>query len=240
MACGALSAHEQPRVEALLAQHRRPLPPALASEWVSAWSVSGDLVLDPFCQDLTVARAALNVLNRDPDGFAVIIEGGAVDWANHANQKGRMIEEQMDFNAAVAAVVDWVDTNSNWDETLLIVTADHETGYLWGSDSGPAGSGKERSNPRCFAPIRDNGTGVMPGMTYYSGGHTNSLVPLYAKGAGVDLFAHQTWDFDQVRGGYVNNTAIFDVMERTISGFPRSCAILSGGRVETQQVASTR
>ncbi|MGQ9683794.1 MAG: DNA methyltransferase [Anaerolineae bacterium] len=73
MASGAPSAHEQPRVEVLLAQHRRPLPPALVREWVSAWSTSGDLVLDPFCQDLTVARAALNAGRR-----AVAVTGNPI------------------------------------------------------------------------------------------------------------------------------------------------------------------
>jgi len=41
----------------------------------------------------TMTKAALNVLDNDADGFAVMIEGGAVDWANHANLAGRMIEE---------------------------------------------------------------------------------------------------------------------------------------------------
>ena len=99
---------------------------------------SGDGFADPYMVPLTetvptleeMARAALNILDDDPDGLFLMIEGGAVDWASHDNQSGRMIEEQIDFDNAVQAVVKWVKVNSNWGETLLIVTGDHETGYL--------------------------------------------------------------------------------------------------------------
>ena len=51
-------------------------------------------------------------------GFFLMVEGGAVDWASHANQPGRTIEEQIDFDEAVEAVVRWVRENSNWGDTL--------------------------------------------------------------------------------------------------------------------------
>ncbi|MEM9990099.1 MAG: alkaline phosphatase, partial [Pseudomonadota bacterium] len=80
----------------------------------------------------TMSRGALNVLSQDKDGFFLMIEGGAVDWMGHANNMPRFIEEQVDFNLAIDAVIEWVEANSSWDETLLIVTADHETGGIWG------------------------------------------------------------------------------------------------------------
>uniref|UniRef100_UPI0028A13B77 alkaline phosphatase n=1 Tax=Microbacterium sp. TaxID=51671 RepID=UPI0028A13B77 len=70
----------------------------------------------------TAASAALNVLEQDEDGFFLMVEGGAVDWAGHANQTTRVVEEQRDFNASVAAVTEWVEAESSWDETLVIVT----------------------------------------------------------------------------------------------------------------------
>ena len=125
-----------------------------------------------------MSPAALNVLDDNPNGFFLMIEGGAVDWAAHANQAGRTIEEEIDFNQAVEAVVDWVETNSNWDETLLIVTGDHETGYLLGPGSGPG-------TPPVFNPVVNNGAGVVPGVQWGSGNHTNQLIPFFAKGAAV-------------------------------------------------------
>lgn len=82
-------------------------------------------------EDMT--KAALNVLSQDEDGFFTMIEGGAIDWAGHANATVGNIEEMDDFNKSVEAVTEWVEKNSSWEETLVIVTADHETGYLNGA-----------------------------------------------------------------------------------------------------------
>ncbi len=146
-----------------------------------------------------MTNGALNVLDNNPSGFFLMIEGGAVDWASHANQGGRMIEEMTSFADAVQAVVDWVETNSNWDETILVVTGDHETGYLWGQGSG---------SPANFNPIVNNGAGQMPGMRYYTGGHSNSLIPLFAKGVGSEWFHVFADQLDSVRGPYLDNTEI--------------------------------
>jgi len=149
-----------------------------------------------------MSLAALNVLSSNAKGFYLMVEGGAIDWANHANHKGRMIEEMIDFNDAVSAVCGWVEAHSSWDETLVIVTGDHETGLLWGPNSSD-------SNP--FDPVSDNGPGKMPGMKYNYSSHTNSLLPLYAKGVGADLFAEMIDGTDPVRGAYVDNSDVFKV-----------------------------
>ena len=160
-----------------------------------------------------MTRGALNVLDNNQNGFFLHVEGGAVDWANHANQEARMIEEQIDFNNSVEAVCDWVETNSSWDETLLIITADHECGLVWG----------ESSDSQDFDPVTDNGPGVMPGVRYLSGNHTNSLVPLYARGAGAELMqslidgndpaAAAEWLYaNGWNGDYLDNTDIFTLM----------------------------
>ncbi len=143
-----------------------------------------------------MSKAALNVLGKNNNGFFVMIEGGAVDWAGHANQKGRIIEEQMDFNRSVEAVIAWVEANSNWSETLLIVTGDHETGYISGESVQDLGT----------ATIQDNGAGNMPGMKFYSGNHTNMLVPFYAKGANAELVKNLASCYDTKREYYIDNT----------------------------------
>lgn len=147
------------------------------------------------------ALAAINVLDNNPKGFALMIEGGAIDWAAHANQPGRTIEEQIDFDQAVEAVVNWVETNSNWGETLLIVTGDHETGYLTGPGSNPA-----------WMPLVNNGVDAMPGMQFNSPNHTNSLIRMYAKGDIGRLFRGLVIGIDPVRGKYVDNTSIAKVI----------------------------
>jgi len=150
-----------------------------------------------------MATAAINVLDDDPDGFFLMIEGGAVDWASHDNQAGRLIEEQIDFNEAMTRVVQWVTENSSWQQTLLIVTSDHECGYLTGPDSGEKDSGP------VWNPIVNNGPGKDPAVEWHSTSHTNSLVPFYCRGAGSDLFDRFADKTDPVRGRYMDNTCIF-------------------------------
>lgn len=142
-----------------------------------------------------MTNVALNVLDNNDDGFFLMVEGGAVDWAGHANQSGRLIEEQNDFNNAVDAVCSWVEENSNWSETLVIVTGDHETGYLTGTHG-------------IYDEVVNNGKGIMPTMTWNSGNHTNQLVPLYAKGSGAEIFKKLADQKDPVRGPYLDNTEI--------------------------------
>lgn len=146
-----------------------------------------------------LSLAALNVLNQNTKGFFVMVEGGAIDWANHDNNLPFAIEEQYDFNRAVEAVINWVEENSNWDETLLIITSDHECGYL----TGPNG---QDINP-FTNPITANGGGI-PEHAYYSPNHTNSLVPMYAKGAGAHKFNSYRNMYDYVHGYYLDNTNI--------------------------------
>ncbi len=153
----------------------------------------------PTLEEMT--RAALNVLDNDPDGFFLMVEGGAVDRAGHDNQSGRVIEEEIDFNRSVEAVVEWVRKNSNWDDTLVIVTGDHETGYLTGPGSNPG-----------WNPLVNNGAARLPGMEWHSEGHTNQLIPFYAKGRGADLFKKKAKGSDPVRGSYLDNVEIAEVL----------------------------
>lgn len=180
----------------------------------------------PFSQPLnanvptlaTMTKAAIHVLARDPDGFFLMVEGGAVDWANHANRAGRAIEEQIDFHHAIQAAVDWVEKYSNWDETLVICTADHETGLIWG----------KQSNTVAFEPIGDRGKGNVPDLRYHSLSHTNSLVPLAARGSGAELFARLVRGVDATAGKHwgfsgqmVDNTDVFKVMSSALGQHPK-------------------
>ncbi|MGE5603666.1 MAG: alkaline phosphatase, partial [Nitrososphaerales archaeon] len=181
---------------------------------------SGDAKADPYVVPRTetvptlaeMSLAALNILDDDPDGLYLMIEGGAVDWGAHSNQSGRMIEEAIDFERAVEAVMDWVQTNSNWGETLLIVTGDHETGYLTGPNSGQTPDGP------VWNPIVNNGKGLLPGMEWHSPNHTNSLMILSAKGDAARAFKGHVYGYDPVYGRYVDNTNIEDVVSWALTG----------------------
>ncbi len=144
----------------------------------------------------TMSEAALNALGQDEDGFHLMIEGGAIDWAGHANDISRDIEEVRSFNSAVESVVAWVEENSSWDETLLIVTADHETGYLSGADEDPD-----------FTAMTGE-KGQIPSHGYYSTNHTNMVVPFFFRGAGSEDILDATTGTDPVRGDYIDNITV--------------------------------
>jgi alkaline phosphatase len=169
-----------------------------------------------------MTTAALNCLDDNPRGFYLMIEGGAIDWANHAHEPDRMIEEQIDFLVALEAVAAWIDTHGGWENTLLILTADHETGLLWGPES----------RQIAFQPLQDRGPGKMPGMQYNSHGHSNSLVPLFVRGPGSRRFAKIAHDRDPAAHAhrdpaaaanwntsdqYLNNIDIFAVMRAEVT-----------------------
>jgi alkaline phosphatase len=181
---------------------------------------SGDEETGPFSVPFTenvptlreMTKVAINVLDEDPDGFFLMAEGGAVDWASHGNHSGRMIEEEIDFNKAVETAVEWVEKNSSWDETLIIVTGDHETGYLTGPGSNPESQESGSSVQDIWKPLINNGAGKLPGMEWHTHGHSNSLIPFYAKGFGSEKFHQRIKGTDPVRGKYIDNADIGQVL----------------------------
>jgi alkaline phosphatase len=78
---------------------------------------------NPTLADMTAA--ALTVLASSPKGFWLMVESGDVDWANHDDNIDNSIGAVNSGDAAVKTITDWVERHSNWNESLLIVTADH-------------------------------------------------------------------------------------------------------------------
>jgi alkaline phosphatase len=68
---------------------------------------------------------ALDILSQDPDGFFLMIEGGRIDWAGHDNDVATMLHEMLKFDETINYVYEWVKDRN---DTLVVVTADHETG----------------------------------------------------------------------------------------------------------------
>ena len=82
-----------------------------------------DIEENPTLADMTTA--AIAVLGRDKKPFWVMIESGDVDWANHDDNIDNSIGAVNSGDDAINVITQWVESNSNWSESLLIVTADH-------------------------------------------------------------------------------------------------------------------
>lgn len=107
---------------------------------------------------------ALGLL-RCEQGFFVMIEGSQIDWACHANDANKMIKLVLAFDKAVKTALDFAATEG---QTLVIVTADHETGGLIVSHGKPDGSDADAD--------------------WEGKDHSALPVPLYAFGAGAENF----------------------------------------------------
>ncbi len=86
--------------------------------------------------DITLAdvvRGAIEVLGNDSKGFFMMAEGGMIDFAAHANDAINMINEVIDFDEAIAVAYQFYKEHP--DETLIVITADHETGGITLGDS---------------------------------------------------------------------------------------------------------
>jgi len=76
-----------------------------------------------------MTAAALEVLEKDQDGFFLLVEGSQIDWANHRNELPYQICETLAFDDAVKIVLHWVNEDPDRKmHTLVIVAPDHETG----------------------------------------------------------------------------------------------------------------
>lgn len=89
--------------------------------------------IDRTADDLTLAqitKAGIDFLSKKgkKDGFFMMVEGGKIDYAAHRDDAATMIHEVLDFNAAIAEAYEFYKKHK--DETLIIVTADHETGGI--------------------------------------------------------------------------------------------------------------
>ncbi|GAB4477197.1 MAG: alkaline phosphatase [Anaerolineales bacterium] len=185
-----------------------------------------------------MTRAAIEVLNRNPKGFFLLVEGGAIDFASHRNSMDQMIGEVIDFNQAIQAAIDWVNNPSsaaNWSNTLIIVTADHETGYLTTAPNvfpnQPLGEISSRTlqfEKNCVTTCLraswedENGNNeIDSGENVYwawnSNGHTNSLVPIYLKGAIKLDYSALIRGVDPIRGAYIDNTDIYKILKAVIA-----------------------
>ncbi|HLN19516.1 MAG TPA: alkaline phosphatase [Bacteroidales bacterium] len=68
---------------------------------------------------------AIEILSRNNKGFFLMVEGSQIDFAGHANAADTLIDEVIDFDKAVGVAIDYAERVGN---TLVVVTADHETG----------------------------------------------------------------------------------------------------------------
>lgn len=125
-------------------------------------------------------NTSIALLNKDKKGFFIMAEGAQIDHGGHANDLPRIITELHDFDKAVGEALKFADQNK---ETLVIVTADHETGGLSLLDA-------------------EMEKGMVRGH-FSTNDHTNIVVPVFAYGPGATHFT----------GFYQNNEIFYKLLK---------------------------
>lgn len=125
-------------------------------------------------------RKTIDLLDKNKPGFFIMAEGAQIDYGGHANNLPYVITELHDFDRVVGQALEFADIDG---ETLVIVTADHETGGLSLLDTDPA-------------------RGMVMGE-FSTNDHTNIVVPVFAYGPGAQLF----------RGFFENNQIFFKILQ---------------------------
>lgn len=109
---------------------------------------------------------ALQLLRRNKKGMFLMIEGSQIDWGGHGNDTQYIIEEMVDFDNAIGKVLEFAAKDRH---TLVIITADHETGG--------------------FSIINgDMKAGTVEGK-FTTGNHTGVMIPVFAYGPGAEQFS---------------------------------------------------
>ncbi|MBN1338452.1 MAG: alkaline phosphatase [Bacteroidales bacterium] len=109
---------------------------------------------------------ALEILSLNTDGFFLMVEGSQIDWGGHDNDQEYIVEETLEFDRVVGIALDFAEKNG---ETLVIVTADHETGGMT-INNGNYETGEVET-------------------AFTSGDHTGVMVPVFAYGPGAGMFS---------------------------------------------------
>jgi alkaline phosphatase len=110
-------------------------------------------------------KTALKILDNNEKGFFLMVEGSQVDWGGHASSTKYIVEEMLDFDKVIGEVLEFADKDG---ETLIIITADHETG-------GMAITGGDMKN------------GMVLG-SFPTTDHTAVMVPVFSFGPGAQEF----------------------------------------------------
>jgi alkaline phosphatase len=139
-------------------------------------------------------KTAIQTLDDAENGFFLMVEGSQIDFACHANDSAWMVDEVVDFSQAIQIALDYAEEHGN---TLVVVTADHETGGLTLPDK----QGKYTNVSFCYS----------------TGSHTCLPVMVYAYGPGAEQFTGWMQN-TAIKGKILNACGMENISDTLVEG----------------------
>ncbi|GHA37903.1 alkaline phosphatase [Salinimicrobium marinum] len=139
------------------------------------------------------SKKGLDYFSSNEKPFFLMIEGSYIDWGGHAKDEKMMIQEVLDFDKTIGVVLEFLKSHPN---TLLVITADHETGGV--------------SLGKYYEEDSNGRKKEVPGkvQVYFNDDqHSTELIPVFAKGKGEELF-----------NGVYQNNEIYHKIFQAING----------------------
>ncbi|KAB5485287.1 alkaline phosphatase [Flagellimonas hadalis] len=118
---------------------------------------------------------ALDYFGQNGKPFFLMVEGSYIDWGGHAEDAEMMVSEVLDFDKTLGTVLDYIEAHPN---TLLVVTADHETG---GVSIGKFYEVDESTGSKREVPEKVS-------VNFNTDQHSGELIPVFAAGQGAENF----------------------------------------------------
>lgn len=141
---------------------------------------------------LQATDRALDYLSHQDSSFFLMIEGSQIDWGGHANNADYVVQETLEYDLVIDKVLDFAEAHGN---TLVIVTADHETGGF---------TLASYNKPMPYRQTFRDYDSIVP--SFSTGGHSAALIPVFAYGPGEANFS-----------GVYQNTHLHELMLKMVT-----------------------
>jgi alkaline phosphatase len=169
-------------------------------------------------------RKGIELLDN-PKGFFMMIEGGKIDWASHANDAGAVIHDVLALDAAISVALDFAQKHPK--ETLIVVTGDHETG---GMTIGFAGTqydtffDKVALQTRSYVAFDEEVLKPYKSQTSANAAKLSDLLPAIKQSFGIDFDSLTDFQKEQIEFAFQRSMG-----NEQIRSFAEDIYVLYGG-----------
>jgi alkaline phosphatase len=157
-------------------------------------------------------KLALEYLDRNPEGFLLIVHLGRLPYLIQSELHKETLEEVIVAFKLLQDCHDWLQQQGSWESDSLILASPYEFGLIWGADS----------SSYAFSQVTDRGKNRVPGYRINHVGPSASLSPMLVKGSLVSPLQHYVEGDDPVYGAYLHSAALSQAIRQLVPATPEA------------------